>query len=168
MDIFLLVLAVLLVLVGLVGAIAPGLPGPPLSFVGLVLAHLSDRIHYSVTTLVVMGILMVVITILDYIVPSIGTKRMGGSKQGVRGSNIGLVVGLILSFVFPPLGIPLLLVAPFIGAYIGETIAGSEEHRAMRAALGTFIGFLAGTAVKTIYGIILLLMVVIDLIRSFV
>lgn len=167
MDVLLLVLAVLFVLLGLVGAIVPALPGPPLSFAGLVLAHLSHRIDYSVTTLLVLGILMVIITILDYVVPSLGAKRMGGSKQGVRGSNIGLVIGLILSFVFPPAGIPLLLAAPFIGAYIGETIAGSEEHRAMRAALGTFVGFLAGTAVKTIYGIILLLMVVVDLIKSF-
>lgn len=167
MEVVLLVLAVLFVLAGLVGAIAPGLPGPPLSFAGLILAHLSQRIDYSVTTLLVLGILMVIVTILDYIVPSMGTKRMGGSKQGIRGSNIGLVIGLILSFVFPPIGIPLLLAAPFIGAYIGEKIAGSEDHRAMRAALGTFVGFLAGTVVKTIYGIILLLMVVVDLIKSF-
>ncbi|MCQ2059087.1 MAG: DUF456 domain-containing protein [Bacteroidaceae bacterium] len=167
MEIFLLIISVVLVLIGLVGSIVPGLPGPPLSFAGLLCAAFSERIDFSTTTLIIMGVLMVLITVLDYVVPAAGAKMMGGTKQGVRGSNIGLVVGLILSFVFPPIGLPLLLIGPFIGAYIGEKSNGSEPAKALKAAFGTFLGFLAGTAVKVIYAIILMMMVIVELVKSF-
>jgi uncharacterized protein YqgC (DUF456 family) len=42
----------------------------------------------------------IVLSILDYIIPAKGTKRFGGSRYGIWGTNIGLVVGLLTPIPF--------------------------------------------------------------------
>ena len=49
MDIFLIILGVLCLLAGLAGCFLPVLPGPPVSYVGLLLLHFTDKIHFSTT-----------------------------------------------------------------------------------------------------------------------
>lgn len=51
MDIFLIILGVLCLLAGLAGCFLPVLPGPPVSYVGLLLLHFTDKIHFSTTHL---------------------------------------------------------------------------------------------------------------------
>lgn len=51
MDIFLIILGVLCLLAGLAGCL-PVLPGPPVSYVGLLLLHFTDKIHFSTTHLI--------------------------------------------------------------------------------------------------------------------
>ena len=83
------------------------------------------------------------ISILDYLIPAKGTKRFGGSSYGIWGTNIGLVVGI---FVPIPLGF---IIGPFVGAFIGELMYNSKNHnRALKAATGSFIGFLASSFMK--------------------
>lgn len=104
-----------------------------------------------------MGILALGVTVLDYIIPGLGTKKFGGTKAGIRGSNIGLLVGVIglplLGIVIGPFGIFGIILGPFIGAYLGEKNAGSSQEKAFRSAIGSFIGFMAGTFAKLVYGI---------------
>ena len=101
---------------------------------------------------------MIGVTALDYVVPIIGTKKFGGTKRGVMGSMIGLVIGVIVlpisGIVIGPFGILGIILGPFIGAYIGESTAGRDSKTAMRAAFGSFIGFLAGTLMKITYTIV--------------
>ena len=52
MDIFLIILGVLCLLAGLAGCFLPVLPGPPVSYVGLLLLHFTDKIHFSTTHLI--------------------------------------------------------------------------------------------------------------------
>ena len=85
------------------------------------------------------------IQVLDYFIPIWGTKKFGGTKIGVWGSVIGMIVGLF----FAPLGI---ILGPFVGAIIGELIAGKETKLAIKAGFGAFIGFLFGTIAKLIVG----------------
>ena len=92
----------LLMIVGLVGCVLPIIPGPPLSFIGLLLLHFSKYAEYSFEFLLMFGLIAVIVTVLDYIVPIWGTKKFGGSKAGMWGAAIGLVLGLIF---LPPLGI---------------------------------------------------------------
>jgi len=142
MDTFLIILGFILIFFGLIGCFAPIIPGPPLSFIALILLQITDKKPFSTDLLLILGIVTFVVTILDYLIPIWGTKKFGGSKQGVWGSTIGLILGL---FFFPPLGI---IIGPFIGAFVGELLVGKKSNIALKSALGSFIGFLLGTLAK--------------------
>ena len=163
MTYFLIIAAVVLALIGLVGAVLPGIPGTPFSFLALFVMSFIDELDYPTRLLVIMGIIGAVVFIVDYIVPVWGTKKLGGTKAGVRGSMIGLILGLLVTFVFP-IGFIAVLLGPFIGAYIGEKSAGTEEHLAWKSAFGSFVGFLFGTGIKVIYACACIYFVVKDII----
>ena len=143
MDIFLLVIAFLLMLIGIIGCIVPGLPGTPISYVGLWIAQATDRVDFSWQFLLIWGIVVVVITLLDYVVPAWGTKRYGGSKWGVWGSTIGVFVGLF----FGAAGV---ILGPLLGAILGELVSGKQLNDALKAGWGSFIGILFSTVLKLI------------------
>ena len=149
-------------MVGLVGAIVPGIAGPPFSFLGVLAVSFVKGVNHSTEFLVVMGILGAIIFLLDYVVPIWGTKTLGGTQAGVRGSTIGLILGLLFTLFFP-IGFIAVLLGPFIGAYIGEKNAGVEDQYAWRSALGSFLGFLAGTFIKVVYAIVCIFFIVKDL-----
>jgi len=143
MDIFLLIVAFLLMLVGIIGCIVPGLPGVPLAYAGLWVAEATDRIDFSWQMLLVWGIVTIVVSVLDYVVPAWGTKRFGGTKYGVWGSTIGVFVGLFLG----PWGV---IIGPLAGAILGEMLGGKQVEEALKAGWGSFIGLLFGTVLKLI------------------
>lgn len=144
MDILLSSLGVILILVGLAGCIIPAIPGPPISFVGLLVLHFTKYVQLSENTLITWGVIAVLVTIIDNVVPIWGTKKFGGTKRGVWGSIIGLLVGMIF---FPPVGI---ILGPFAGAVLGELSAGQDRNKALKAGFGAFIGFLLGTGLKLV------------------
>ena len=115
MDIFLIVLGAICLLIGFLGCILPILPGVPLSYLGLLLLHWTDRASFSWQFLTVWAVIVVVIQVLDYFIPAWGTKKFGGTKWGVWGSTLGLLVGMFLG----PWGI---IIGPFVGAVIGELL----------------------------------------------
>lgn len=164
MNVVLIIAAILLVLIGLVGSVVPGIAGPPFSFLGLLVVSFVSGIEYPSRFLIVMGVLAAIVFALDYVVPSWGTKRFGGSKAGVRGSTIGLILGLLVTLIFP-VGFIAMLIGPFLGAYIGEKNAGTGDGKALKAAFGSFFGFLVGTGLKVIYACVCIFYVVRDLIR---
>ena len=136
-------------LVGIIGSILPALPGPPISWVGILMLYLCEGISINYWVLAVTLLIAVIIGILDYIIPAKGTKYSGGSKYGIWGTNIGLVVGI---FAPIPFGF---LIGPFVGALVGELIYNSQEKgRAFKAATGSFIGFLAGTFMKLLVSLL--------------
>ena len=143
MDILLIVLGAICLLLGLVGCVAPVVPGVPLSYLGLLLLHWTERVQFSWQFLVVWGVVVVVIQILNYFIPAWGTKKFGGTKYGVWGSTIGLFAG----FFMGPLGI---IIGPFIGAVAGEMLGGQDLSHAIRAGVGTLLGFLFGTLMKVV------------------
>ena len=143
MEIFLLVLAFILMLIGLIGCIVPGLPGTPIAYAGLWIAQATDRVDFSWQFLLIWGIVVIVISVLDYVVPAWGTKRYGGTSWGVWGSTIGVFIGLF----FGPAGV---ILGPLVGAVLGELIAGKELTAALKAGWGSFIGILFGTILKLI------------------
>ena len=163
LSIILIIVSILLILVGLVGAVVPGIAGTPISFLGLLALSFVDGIDYSTRFLVIMGIIGAIVFTLDYVVPVWGTKKFGGTKAGVRGSTIGLILGLLITLFFP-IGFIAVLAGPFIGAYIGEKNNGTPDKLAWRSAFGSFVGFLAGTFVKIVYGCVCIFYVVKDLV----
>lgn len=140
----LLVLSVLLMLAGIIGCFTPGLPGPALSYLAIILLHLSDYGMFSSSFLIQYAVLALIVMVLDYLLPIWGTKKFGGSKRGLWGAGIGLLLGIIF---FPPVGI---VVGPFIGALVGELTGGKEFVSAVRSSLGSLLGLLAGTVLKLI------------------
>lgn len=140
-DYILLIFGILLMILGIIGCLVPVLPGPPFSFIGLICLHLTRFGHFSSVTLITLGSIAVVVTILDYIVPVWGTRRFGGSKYGIRGATVGLIVGIFLG----PLGIVL---GPLIGAFIGEMIFKDDLGYAIKAGFGSLLGFLTGIGLK--------------------
>ncbi|WP_167606971.1 DUF456 domain-containing protein [Maribellus sediminis] len=144
MDYVLIGLGVLFMISGILGCVLPVIPGPPLNYLGLLLLHFTERYQFSTRFLVIWGIITAVVYALDYVIPAWGTKRFGGSKRGVWGSVIGLVIGL---FFFPPFGI---IIGPFLGAVIGELTSGKDSGVAIKSGFGSFIGFLVGTLLKLI------------------
>lgn len=128
---------------GIAGCLFPFLPGPPLSYLGLLLLQLKETAPFTTKFLIIWAIVVIVITVLDYLVPIYGTKRFGGTKYGLWGCTIGLMAG----FWFGPVGI---VAGPFVGALIGEWLANRNSDQAFKAAIGSFVGFLVGTVIKLI------------------
>ena len=153
MEYWFLILGAIFAIIGLVGAIVPALPGPPVSYITLWMMWLYDSTKVSVTTLVVAGILMFVITIIDYVAPVWLTKYGNGTKAGVRGATVGLILGCF----FPPFG---LMLGPFIGALFGELLVNTPFTTALKVALMSFLSFILTTALKVIYGIGVVIMLV--------
>ena len=144
MDYIFIVLGILLMISGLLGCIVPVLPGPPLSYVGILFLQMTERYHFSNSFLILWAIITAFVYGLDLVIPVWGTKKFGGSKRGVWGSIIGLVLGF---FFFPPVGI---IIGPFIGAVIGEYSLGKDSFTALKSGIGSFIGFFTGTILKLI------------------
>ena len=164
MNTILIIVAILLALIGIAGSIIPGLPGPPFSWAALLVLNFTTAADHNATYLIVTAAVAVVITLLDYVVPSLSTKRHGGSKAGVWGCNIGLVVSII-GLPFGPTGLIGVIFWPFIGALVGELLSGKQSREAVRAAWGAFLGFLTGTGLKLAYGIFAAFFIVRDLIH---
>jgi len=134
----------ILMIVGILGSFLPVLPGVPISWIGLLVLHLAPSIQMNYWLLGITLVIAILIYALNLVIPAMGTKRFGGSKAGMIGATIGLVIGLIAPI---PFGV---LIGPFVGAFIGEIINKSNSKSALRAAFGSFIGFLASSFMEFI------------------
>ncbi|MCR4681136.1 MAG: DUF456 domain-containing protein [Bacteroidales bacterium] len=165
MDTILIILAFFSALVGIVGAVVPGLPGPPFAWLAVLLQSFTrfDK-DLTPTFLIVTAILAVIITVLDYVIPAWGTKRYGGTPSGTKGSTIGLLVSVFLlpflGITIGPFGIIGILLGPFAGAYIGERMHQTDSNQALRSAFGSFMGFLAGTFIKLVFAIVIVVIMI--------
>ena len=73
--------------------------------------------------------------------------------MGTIGSGIGLLIG----FFFGPIG---LILGPFVGALAGELTQDSDVRKAILAAFGSLVGFLAGTMMKFTLAVVYLILFV--------
>lgn len=150
MDIVLLVIGFILILVGVLGSFLPVLPGPPISWLGLLLLHLTKAVPDNWWFLGITLVFALLITVMDYVIPAMGTKKFGGSKAGM----IGTVIGLLVAIFFPILGPFGIIIWPFLGALVGELSNKADQKTALKAAFGSFLGFLTGTFMKFLITII--------------
>jgi uncharacterized protein YqgC (DUF456 family) len=151
MDILFLILGFLCMITGVFGSFLPVLPGPSISWIGLLFLYFTNAVPVNYWILAIALVITVIITVLDYIIPSQGTKKFGGSSYGIWGTNIGLLVGIVAPIPFG------FLIGPFVGALIGELVFDSKDHRrALKAATGSFIGLLASSFMKFVVCIIYL------------
>ncbi len=146
MDILLVIIGILLLITGIIGSILPVIPGPPIGFIGMLLLRFTrftepEHLKNYSDLLWIFAIVVIIVSILDYVVPIWGTKTFGGSKAGTWGAAIGVIVGLF----FGPAG---LILGPFLGAFIAEILAGKDQKASLRAGFGSFLGFIFGVAMK--------------------
>jgi uncharacterized protein YqgC (DUF456 family) len=136
-------LAVLLFIVGIAGTVLPALPGAPLIWLGMFVYGL--MVHFNNlpwTFFLGQGLAVALIFAVDYFAGAWGVSRYGGSKTAVWGSIIGGLLGLIF---MGPFG---LIFGPFIGAVAGELYLKNSLEKAIKAGVGTLVGFLGGFVLK--------------------
>ena len=141
MDIFLLIIGLLFCITGLIGSFVPIIPGPITSWLGLLILHFTSIAQLDYSFLLATFIIAITVFLLDLIIPLIGLKKLGGTKKGIIGASIGLLIG----FFMGPIGI---LTGPFIGALSGELTNNLGFKKAIKASFGTMIGLLAGFIMK--------------------
>ena len=161
METLVIICAIVAGIIGIAGSILPGLPGPPFSWVGMLILYIwgngtnAAGDPMSLKTLIVWGVVVVVVSIIDYVVPMYFTKLTGGSKYAERGAMIGLVVGIILT----PIG---MILGSFLGAFIAEmAYAKKDAASSLKAATGSFLGFITGTGIKTIASVLIMWQIIV-------
>jgi uncharacterized protein YqgC (DUF456 family) len=142
MNSFLLILSVILIITGLIGSFIPIIPGPITSWFGLFTLSQIKNFPNNNTLLITTFVIGITIFILDYFIPIIGSKYFGGSKYGIIGTSIGLLIGLISPV---PFGI---IIGAFLGALIGEILAGKQLSEGIKPAMGSLIGIITSSVIK--------------------
>lgn len=150
MELLILALSIICILAGVAGAFIPVLPGPTLAWTGIFIASFSKYLDFSTNFLLVTGIITLIITVLDFFLPSIYVKKKGASKAGSRGALVGTFIGLF----FGPIGI---ILGPMIGALFAETVIQKTPfNQAILLSFHVLIGFLLSTGIKLIWGLFIL------------
>jgi len=159
MDIVLIIVWSLLCILAIVGSLLPVLPWPLLAYIAFILLQLTSAHPLGWTFFIVRAVIIIFLTVLDYIIPSRGTKKFGWTKRGVRGSNIWLVIAVIILPIFwivlGPFWLLGLIGGPFLGAYLGEKYAGKKHDHALRSARWSFVWFITGSFLKLVISIIM-------------
>ena len=144
MDMALYLLAAALIIGGLIGSVIPALPGLPMIFGGIWLtAAVDDYRHLGLWWLLIIGGLGTAGVVIEFIASTLGAKRVGASRLALWGASLGTLAGMFL-------GIPGLLLGPFIGALLGELASGTSVLRSAHVGVGTWIGLLFGTLMKLV------------------
>jgi hypothetical protein len=150
MDILIVILCFVLIIVGLIGIIIPFLPGIAFVWLGIfIYASKTGFETISLATLIVFSVITVLFFLLDFLAPLLGAKKYKSGKWGVVGAFLGTLLGVA---TLGPIG---LILGPFLGALAGELISGKERSQAFSSAFGAVIGFLFGTLLKLIFGLVM-------------
>ena len=150
METTMIILAILAGVLGIAGSILPGLPGTPISWVGLLLLYIWGPEEMPMKTLIIWGVVTILVSVIDYVVPMYFTKMTGGCKYAERGAVMGMIIGI----VFTPIG---MILGSFLGAFLMELHKGNKTPaEALKIAFGSFLGFITGTGLKTIVSVLIL------------
>lgn len=161
MNTLLIILAFVCLLVALVAVFTPVPPAVPVAWAGLLLARLGG-VPITTSLLVWSAVVGVLLMVLDYVIPLLTTKQFGGTKYGVWGCTIGLLVSVI-GLPFGPTGLMGIFFWPFVGAFVGEYIKQQDLLPALKAAFGSFIGIMTGSLAKVLYTLVLIVLLIIKL-----
>ena len=142
MYIIFLITGLLLCLIGIVVSFLPIIPGPVTSWLGILLLNLTSAVEFNLNFVLITFTVAVSVGILDYIIPILGVKKLGGSRSGQIGTTVGLIIALV---ILGPIGI---IIGPFMGALLGEMSTNKSFQNSLKHAFGSFIGVIAGSVIK--------------------
>jgi uncharacterized protein YqgC (DUF456 family) len=141
------ILSAILAFTGLAGLLLPIVPGAPLLFLGLLLGAWAENFRYiGVWTLLILAGMTALTYVVEFAASILGVRKYGGSKRAMLGAALGGIIGIFL-------GIPGILLGPFVGAVIGELSLQRTLDQASRAGFGTVVGLAIGVAGKLAIGI---------------
>lgn len=151
------ILAIVLFSIAFLGLIYPIIPTALFMIAGFLLYGVFATFGGMNWLFWVIQILFIVLLFgADTLSNLLGVKKFGGSKAGMWGSTIGLLIG---PFVIPVAGI---LLGPFLGAVISELIVSrSGIKQAFKTGIGSLIGFLTSVVTK---GLVMIVMIVVFII----
>lgn len=166
-DILISILAMFAGILGIIGCIIPVVPGPPVAWIGMLLLYiwgngaLFGLGPVSTFSLTFWGIVVVIVTIFDYLVPVLFTKVTGGTKAGGWGAFVGLLFGVVLSILWSPIA---LVICAFLGAFLAELIFGDISVKdSFLSAVGSVLGFVVGATVKLIICVCIMFLIILNL-----
>ena len=142
MDLFLLTIGFLFCLIGIFGSFLPIIPGPLTAWLGILILNLTSVVEFNLNFVLITLTVAVSVGILDYLIPILGVKKLGGTRSGQVGTTIGLILSLI---ILGPVGI---ILGPFLGALFGEMFNNKSFKRSLKPAFGSFVGVIAGSIIK--------------------
>ncbi len=146
-SIILWIIGIILTFTGLAGLLLPLVPGAPLLFLGLLLGAWAENFRYiGLWTLLLLAGMAALTYVVEFVASILGVKKYGGSRRAMVGAALGGLVGIFL-------GIPGILLGPFVGAVIGELSLQRSLDEASRAGFGTVVGLAIGVAGKLAIGI---------------
>jgi uncharacterized protein YqgC (DUF456 family) len=145
-------LIVLLFVVAFVGLVFPIIPSVLFIFAGFILYGVLFSFEpFNWLFWLIQGLFVLLLFGADYVANMIGVKKYGGSKAGIWGSTIGILIG---PFIIPVLGI---LIGPFLGAIIAEIVVHKKPiNEAVKIGLGSVVGFVSSVFTKGIIQIIMI------------
>jgi uncharacterized protein len=142
--------AAVIVIVGLIGTVLPLIPGVLLVFGGLFLAAWADGYaRVGAVGLAIIAALGLLSLVADFAATFMGAKRVGASPQALVGATIGGVIGLFL-------GIPGLILGPFVGAVGGELLAHGRIAQAGKVGIGTWLGLIVAAVLKVVIAFLMI------------
>jgi len=141
------ILGAILAFSGLAGLVLPLVPSAPLLFLGLLICAWAENFRYvGVWILLLLAGMAALTYLIEFVASAFGVKKYGGSRRAMAGAVVGGVAGIFL-------GIPGILLGPFVGAVIGELSVQPSLGQAGRAGFGTVVGLAVGVAGKLAIGI---------------
>ncbi|MBT8043369.1 MAG: DUF456 domain-containing protein [Verrucomicrobiae bacterium] len=154
------VVTICLLIVGFAGTLVPFLPGHLILFFAAFAHWLMLREDSGVEwwTFVVLGLLLTLSQVFEFMSGAVGTRWFGGTRWGAAGALIGGIVGMF----FMPFG---LILGPLIGSMLCEFVFAKKEVRpATVSGVGSVLGTVAGLVVKVVVGVLMIIWFVVDVI----
>lgn len=141
------------------GTILPGLPGSAFVVIGVIAHKLLLPESYSWWIVAAITVLAIFSWVADLAGGAMGAKLGGASKYGLIGAAIGGILGLFL-------GLPGLLIGPFLGAIAGDLYAKRRDlAELLKSGTGAAIGFIFSLIARLVLlvtmGIIVLIAIVV-------
>jgi uncharacterized protein len=152
MDVVYWIIVIAMFIISFIGLIYPIIPSVLFIIGGFILYGLFFSFEEFTWLFWTIQILFVVLLFTaDYLANMLGVKKYGGSKAGIWGSTIGLLVG---PFVIPVFGI---LIGPFLGAVIAELLIHKKGFtESLKIGLGSVIGFISSVITKSIVQVVMI------------
>lgn len=143
---------------GIAGVFLPFLPGHLLIFIAAI-GHWwmrGEGAGVEWWTLVVLGVLLVLSQVAEYLSGAMGTRWFGGSRWGAAGALLGGIVGIF----FAPWG---LVLGPLVGSFVLEWQGAKKEVKpATVSGVGSVVGTLTGMLIKLVIALVMVVYFLVD------